>query len=53
MLLDLAFFVGDLSSGEVRLKVWKGLVGGRFVIPFFDCIREDACFCDNYFSNAH
>ena len=35
-------FVVDLSGDEVCIEVWPGLVGFRFVIPFFDCIGKDA-----------
>ena len=34
------------------LEFWPGLVGGRFVIPFFEFINKDAFFCDDYFYNA-
>ena len=34
------------------LEVFPGLVSGRFVILFSECVGEDACFCDYYFSNA-
>ena len=43
------FLVFDLSGSEVCLKVLPGLVGGRFVILLFDCVGEDACFCDDCF----
>ena len=46
------FFVVDLSSGEVCLEVWPGLVDDRFVITVFDCVGKYVCFCGDYFSNA-
>ena len=45
-------FVVDLSGVEVCLEVWPGLVGRKFVIPFFDCVGKNVLFCGDYFSNA-
>ena len=42
----------NTPSCEVGIEVWPSLVGGRFVITFFNCVGEDSCFCDYYFSNA-
>ena len=45
-------FVADLGGGEVCLEVCPGLLVGRFVISFLDCVRKYACFCNDYFSYA-